>query len=297
MKMMKTVTVLVLGVLLLPRPAHAWGGEAHQFIMDRTIALLPAELRPFFEKYRTTLVEHVNDPDLWQNAGFDNEESPNHFLDIDWEGYGPFPFAGLPRDYEAAVQKFGTDRVRQQGLLPWRAAEFHGNLRRAFERYQAQGPFGRFNILHFAAWLTHYVSDANQPMHGVVNYNGQLTGQTGVHVRFEAMLFERYRDRLQIAPPTIAPITAPRDFVFDTLIEGTKLVPVLLKADQDAIGARDTYDAAYYEAFFGGARAVMEQRLSRSIATAAAMITGAWQAAGRPPVPLSLPEPVQRRRR
>ena len=50
MKMMKTVTVLVLGVLLLPRPAHAWGGEAHQFIMDRTIALLPAELRPLDRK-------------------------------------------------------------------------------------------------------------------------------------------------------------------------------------------------------------------------------------------------------
>ena len=291
------LTAVALGLMLLPKPAHAWGAEGHQFIMERVVALLPGELRPFFEKYRTTLVEHVNDPDLWKNAGFDSQEDPNHFLDIDWNGFGPFPFAGLPRDYEAAVQKFGVDRVRQQGLLPWRTAEMHGNLRRAFEAYQSQGPFGRFNILHSAAWLAHYVSDANQPMHGVVNYNGQLTGQNGVHVRFEAMLLERYRERWQIAPPTIAPITAPRDFVFDSLIEGTKLVPVILKAYLDAIGTRDIYDAAYYEAFFTGARTVMEQRLARSISASAAMIAGAWEAAGRPPVPLTLPEPVQRRRR
>ena len=48
------------------------------------------------------------------------EEPPNHFLDIDWEGYGKYPFAGLPRSYEEAIGKFGKDRVTQEGLLPWR---------------------------------------------------------------------------------------------------------------------------------------------------------------------------------
>jgi hypothetical protein len=289
--------VAMLMVLLAPNTAHAWGFEAHQFIMDRAIALLPAEIRPFFEKYRSTLVERAIDPDTWQTAGFDDQEDAHHFLDIDWDGFGPYPFAGLPRDYDAAVQKFGVVRVRQMGLLPWRTAEYFGNLQREFARYQTRGPFGRYNILHFAAWMTHYVSDGNQPLHGVMNYDGQLTGQQGVHTRFESMLFERYRTRLQIAPQPMAAIRSPRDFMFDTVAEGTKLVPGILNADKAAIGAGDVYDEAYYDAFYRDAHTVLEERLSRAIASSAAMITGAWEAAGKPALPLTLPEPVQRRRR
>src|SRR6185503_13361981 len=45
---MRAVSVVVLLLLLAsPRPAHAWGFSAHKFVMDRAIALLPAELRPF----------------------------------------------------------------------------------------------------------------------------------------------------------------------------------------------------------------------------------------------------------
>lgn len=293
----KTASASLLVLLLGAAPAHAWGFEAHQFIMDRAIDLLPDPIRPLFERYRSVLVERAIDPDTWQTAGFDDQEDANHFLDIDWEGYGPYPFAGLPRDYDAAVQKFGAARVRQMGLLPWRTAEYFGNLQREFARYESRGPFGRYNVLHFAAWLTHYVSDANQPLHGTVNYDGQLTGQPGVHTRFEAFLFERNRSRLQLAPQPLPPVRSPRDFIFDTLVEGTRLVPVILEADSAAIGARDVYDDAYYQAFYEGAHAVLEQRLSRAIAASAAMITGAWEAAGRPALPLDPPEPVQRRRR
>jgi hypothetical protein len=288
---------LLAAVLLVPQPAHAWGYDAHQYIMGRAIELLPAAIRPFFEQYRSTLVERAIDPDTWQTAGFDDQEDANHFLDIDWEGFGPYPFAGLPRDYDAAVQTFGVARVRQMGLLPWRTAEYFGNLQREFGRYRSRGPFGRYNILFFSAWITHYVSDGNQPLHTVMNYDGQLSGQQGVHTRFESMLFERYRTRLQIAPRPMAPIRNPRDFMFDTIIEGTTLVPAILTADKAAIGTRDVYDEAYYEAFYRDAHAVLEQRLSRAIASSAAMITGAWEAAGRPALPVTLPEPVQRRRR
>ncbi len=295
--MRSVVTTLVLVVVLLePRPVHAWGFDAHQFIMERAIDLLPAEIRPFFDKYRATLVERAIDPDTWRTAG-DEREDPNHFLDIDWEGFGPYPFAGLPRDHDVAVQKFGVTRIRQMGLLPWRTAEFYGNLERELGRYESRGPFGRFNILFFSAWIAHYVSDGNQPFHGVMNYDGQLTGQQGVHARFESMIFERYRSRLLLTPSPMAPITNPRDFMFDTLVESTTLVPMILEADALAIGTGDVYDDAYYEAFFTRVRPVLEQRLSRAIASTAAMIAGAWEAAGRPPLPLALPEPVQRRRR
>lgn len=290
---------LVVALLLLvgvPAPAHAWGLEAHKFIMDRAIALLPPQLRPMFEANRAMVVERAVDPDTWRTAGF-AEEAPNHFLDIDWEGYGTYPFAGLPRGYDEAVAKFGKDRITQNGTLPWRAEEIYGNLQRTFEAYGRGNPYGEFDVPFFGAILAHYVSDAHVPLHGVTNYDGQLTGQNGLHSRWEASMFERFRDQLTIAPKPIAPIRNPRDFVFDRVLEDAQLVPAVLKADLDAIGTRDVYDDAYYAAFFKANRAVMEDRLNRSIAAVAAMITGAWEAAGKPAVPVKLPRTPQRRRR
>jgi hypothetical protein len=283
-------------VFVRPAPADAWGFEAHRFVMDRAIALLPEGLRPLFEKHRAVAVERAIDPDTWRTAGFD-EEAPNHFLDIDWSGYGKFPFAELPRDYTAAVAKFGRERVHENGTVPWRAEEYFGNLRRAFESYNRRGAFGSFDIVFFAATLGHYVSDAHVPFHAVENYDGQLSNQHGIHARFEAILFERYRDRLTIAPRPVASIAKPRDFLFDVVIEGSQLVKPILASDLAALGSRDVYDDAYYEAFFTATRAVMERRLNESIAAVAAVIAGAWEAAGKPALPLNPSATPQRKRR
>jgi len=293
--MRRSLLLLLIMASAAPTPAVAWGFEPHRFIMDRAIALLPLELRPLFEKHRAMVVERAIDPDTWRTAGFDAEPK-NHFLDIDWEGYGKYPFNGLPRDYAAAVAKFGRERVEDMGTLPWRAEEFHGNLRGAFEAYGRRGAFGQFDILFFSAALAHYVSDGHVPFHAVVNYDGQLTRQHGIHSRFETALFERYRNRLTIMPKPIAPVLNPRDFMFDRIIEGAGLVPPILETDLAAIGNRDVYDDAYFAAFFAANRQVLERRLTEAIAGVAAMIAGAWEAAGKPPVPTDPPQPPQRRR-
>ena len=59
-----------------------------------------------------------------------------------------------------------------------------------------------------------------------------------------------------------------------------------------AIGSRDVYDNAYYDAFFKGSRGVLERRLDESTAAVAAMITGAWEAAGKPSVPVRVRTPI-----
>ena len=288
-----TVTTLLIGA---PSPAHAWGFAAHKFIMERAIALLPPEIRPLFEKNRATLIERAIDPDTWRTAGFE-EEPPNHFLDLDWEGYGKYPFTGLPRDYAAAVAKFGRERVDENGTLPWRLEEKFGDLRRAFESFTRRSPYAQTDVIFNAAWLAHYVSDAHVPLHGAFNYDGQLTMQWGVHSRWETTMFERFQSQLTVAPKPMAPIRDPRAFAFDRLLEDTQLVPALLKADAEAIGNREVYDDAYYAAFFASNRAVMERRLNESISAVAAIITGAWEAAGKPAVPVETPTAPQRRRR
>lgn len=289
-------TLAVFLLLLTPAPSHAWGFDVHRFITDRAIALLPPELRPIFEQNRAIVTERSIDPDTWRTAGF-AQEDPNHFLDIDWGGYGTYPFPGLPREYGAAVERFGAERVRANGTLPWRIQEFHGNLRRAFEAYAAN-PVGAINIMLFSAALGHYISDATQPFHTVANFDGQLTRQNGIHRRFETTLFERYRSRLTIAPPALPPVRDPLAFAFDTILESSQLAGPVLKADAEAIGNRDAYDDLYYEAFFRGAGPVFERRLNTAIGAVAAMIAGAWEAAGKPALPASpSSRGLERRRR
>ena len=45
--------------------------------------------------------------------------------------------------------------------------------------------------------LGHYVGDAHVPLHAVLNYDGQLTGQTGVHARWESDLVDRFLRQLE----------------------------------------------------------------------------------------------------
>jgi hypothetical protein len=135
------------------------------------------------------------------------------------------------------------------------------------------------------------------PLHGVTNYNGQLTGQTGVHSRWESELFERNRASLKIAPAPIKPITSPRDFMFDTLLASNRAAANVLESDRKAADGREFYDDAYFAAFASGTLPTLEQRLNQSIAGVAAMITGAWEQAGRPAVPVELPRTPQRIRR
>ena len=104
------------------------------------IELLPPELKPLFEERRAFIVERAIDPDLWRNVGWE-EEPPNHFLDLDYEAFGPYPFNGLPRDYADAVQKFGTRVHPHAGA----AAVAHGRvLRTPAARVRiAEAPAGR----------------------------------------------------------------------------------------------------------------------------------------------------------
>jgi hypothetical protein len=291
--MRKLVAALVAFVVLAsPQSADAWGFEAHKYILDRAISLLPPEIRPFFEKYRASIVEHAIDPDLWRNVGFEAVESPRHFVDMD--AYGPAPFKQLPRDFDEAVKRYGLEFVNKNGLLPWRAQEIQVKLVEAFTQ---KATFSRDNIKYFSAFLGHYLSDAQVPFHAALNHDGQLTGQWGIHSRFETETFERYRDSLDVKPKAIVTVTSVRDLAFDSLVTSFSHVQAILDADNAAVAGREIYDDAYFAAFYGKVKPILEQRLAESITAVASAITGAWEQAGRPALPLDPPRVPRKVRR
>lgn len=277
------VSCVLVAAMTVPAPASAWGFEPHKYIMGRAIALLPAEIRPFFLKYQTTIVEHVVDPDLWRTAGWE-QEPPRHFLDMD--AYGPYPFPNFPKDRDEAIKRYGLEFVEKNGQVIWRGTEIYQKL---VEAFRLQAPYSRDNIKFFSSVLTHYVSDAHVPFHAVLNYDGQLTGQWGIHSRFETELFERNRNVLRVVPKPVGPIGNPRDFIFDALMTSFPMAQTVLDADKAAVAGRELYDDGYFTFFFGKVRPILERRLADSITASASMITAAWIEAGRVPIPLDQP--------
>jgi hypothetical protein len=278
---MKSTVALLLACLFgTPAPASAWGAAAHRYLMGRAIDLLPPEIGPFFESNREELTWRVNDADLWRVVGWD--EDAHHFLDLDAKEYGAYPFEALPRDYQAAVRRFGAATVKRYGLLPWRTEEMLGRLTQAFRSVPRGAPYASSDIVVFAAAVAHYAQDAHQPLHATINYDGQQTGQRGVHARFESALFERYRSQLSVTPARPQPTTGARDAIFDVLLDSYRSVAPLLAADRAAARGGRTYDDRYFEAFFSGTRALLEQRLARAATLTASLVLGAWIDAGRP---------------
>lgn len=286
------IAALVLVAGLFPGTASAWGFAAHRLIMKRAIDQLPPELKPFFERHRVEIELRVADPDLWRSVGW--EDDPNHFLDFGVPEYGADPFTALPREYGAAIEKFGMATLKRYGTLPWREAEEFGQLRREFEALKRESPYTVSNLVLFSAVTAHYLQDAHQPLHATDNYDGQLSGQHGVHARFERDLIERFTSRLRLAPPPLTHITSIRDHTFDVLIASYRLLPRLLAADSEAIAGRDTYDDAYFEAFFVKVQPMLEGQLSAAITATASMIVSAWEQAGKPALRLEDVRPVQK---
>ena len=270
----------------LARPSDAWGFTAHKFIMDRAIALLPPEIRPFFESYRTTVVEHAIDPDTYRTMGF-VEEPPRHFLDMDAYGAAAVHGASARLRTRRSPSTAGRSSLKN-GLLPWRTQEIADRLRDAFKQTT---PFARDDIKLFSAVITHYIGDAFQPFHAALNYDGQLTGQQGVHSRFEAELFERYQDKLHVTP---APMTTGRQRARLHVRGAGRQLPA---GRRDACGGprrggwpgRSTTTSTFAKFFARRAADSGEAHFRRRSRGAASIITSAWVQAGKPALPATAP--------
>jgi hypothetical protein len=287
--MLKRLILVVVLAALAARPAatRAWGLEVHRLITARAIDGLPEPLHARFASDRAFVVEHAVDPDLWRVVdlrGNLGTEAANHFLDIDALDE-PAPYAGVPRDWKAFVARYGSRRASSAGRLPWRAADIYGRLVTAFKA-TGTTPYAADDARYLSAVLAHYVEDAFQPLHTVANYDGQLTGQKGIHSRFETALTLRNWPGLKQTRVTVRPVPDVIAFMFTTITESAALAPAILAADERAAAGRPrtadgpTYDDAYYAALLKDLRPVLETRLSAAADGVASLIVAAWQEGG-----------------
>lgn len=159
-----------------------WGFWAHKRINRLAVFRLPPEMQLFYKKHIDYLTENAVNPDKRRYAVVG--EAERHFIDLDV--YGDSALALLPRHWQAAVEKVGEDSLRKHGIVPWHIQLAASQLTRAFQEKSAT------RILRMSADLGHYIADAHVPLHTTRNYNGQLSGQDGIHGFWESRLPELF---------------------------------------------------------------------------------------------------------
>ncbi|MCU0397520.1 MAG: zinc dependent phospholipase C family protein [Cyclobacteriaceae bacterium] len=178
---MKTLLKVILftGIFLL---FSGWGFHAHRQINRLAVFTLPPEMIGFYKANLQYISEAAVNADRRRFAVV--EEAPRHYIDIDH--YGDSAVYKMPRFWNDAVEKFGEDTLKAYGILPWHLYTMYFRLRDAF---MVKDPS---RILSLSADIGHYIADAHVPLHTTENYNGQLTGQEGIHAFWESRIPELF---------------------------------------------------------------------------------------------------------
>lgn len=91
-----------------------------------------------------------------------------------------------------STQRFVSARCKEHlsehGILPWNLQRMQRELTEAFRQRNAR------RILRLATDMGHYIGDAHVPLHTSSNYNGQKTGQQGIHGFWESRIPELFAD-------------------------------------------------------------------------------------------------------
>lgn len=168
--------------MVIPCCGFVWGFFAHKKINQLAVFTLPPEMIGFYKKNIEYIEEYSVAPDRRRYAVKD--EAPRHYIDLDQ--YGDSSSVKLPRYWSDAVNQYGEDSLMEHGIVPWQVIAMYYRLKDAFLLYDPE------KILRVSAELGHYVADSNVPLHTTSNYDGQKTGQVGLHGLWESRLPELF---------------------------------------------------------------------------------------------------------
>lgn len=259
--------------LLAPLQARAWGSSANKLVVNRAIETLPPDIRPFFESSRGFLLLHVSDPSTEKTPA----ERSKQFLIL--EKYGRFPFEALPREYKAAVAKFGRPKLEANGLLPWQIGVYSQKLTESMRA-------GRWDEARLnAAILANYVAASHDPFNTTDNNDGRLSGQLGINERFGATLIDRYSSFFPMRPNDAMFISDPTDYAFEACLRSHSWLETILFADRNSRRGLNSYNDEYYDRFYNQAAALLIRQLSDASTDVGSFWLTAWKNAGSPQLP------------
>jgi hypothetical protein len=236
-RMLWAVLVIFLLVYSAPAPTWGWGGDVHRLVNRSAVMHLPPECTLFIERVGT-LEQRASDADRRKRN--DPNEGPRHYIDID--DYPEFFSGTLPHELEAMLARYGARRVQGNGVLPW---AIDNSFEALVELLEVEDWNGAIAV---AADIGHYVADLHNPLHLTVNYDGQLSGQRGIHSRYESRMTSRHLGELVPEIDEAMALHDPLESVFDWIDVQYAGLVLILDADREArAAAGSTSSTAYYD--------------------------------------------------
>lgn len=280
---------LVAGISLLSLASvlSGWGFFAHERINRLAVFTLPPEMIGFYKKNISFITEASVNPDRRRFAVVD--EAPRHYIDFDH--YGDSAIHTMPRYWKEAVACYSEDTLKAYGIVPWHIYRMYYQLRDAFMIRDPE------RILRVSAELGHYIADANVPLHTTENYNGQLTGQEGIHAFWESRLPEMFSDDYDFFVGKAEYISDPQPAAWRAVISAhNKVDSVLLEEKKLAQRFGDkkysfetkgrqtvkVYSREYSKEYHRILKGMVEQQMRASIKMIGSFWYTAWVDAGQP---------------
>ncbi|WP_116105739.1 zinc dependent phospholipase C family protein [Lewinella sp. IMCC34191] len=199
--------------------------------------------------------------------------SADHTIDLPLRPYQSLWYGNIEEDRTDSLRQLGVplrgDRFEfyeafsDHGILPYHLISYHRQLTNAFVREDAN------RILQLAAEMGHYVGDAHVPLHTTENYNGQLTGQTGIHAFWESRLPELFADEEYdyfVGPAEY--IDDPQTYYWEIVLESHSLVDSVLRTER-----------RLSEQFAADQQLCFEERLGRQVQMQCTEYARAWSEA------------------
>lgn len=272
---------------------YGWGFFAHKHINQHAVFTLPANLSVFYKKHIHLITEKAIDPD--KRCYVDSLESPRHFIDVD--RYSDGQIDSIPIHWSAAQEKYQERQLMARGIVPWQIHFTYQKLVKAFIGKDVQA------IIRHSADLGHYIADAHVPLHTSSNYNGQFTGQLGIHAFWESRIPEMFAQRYNLVVGKATYIANSLDSAWMIVKESNALVEDVLaiekKLSQEFPADRQrsfvnrnnilvaTYSDDYTRSYHQRMNGMVEQRMRMSVRRIGSFWFSAWVDAGQPTLDLS----------
>ena len=248
----------------------------------------------FFRKATRQLAYLNPEPDRWRGAGMKEVDEAfryDHYLDL--EIVPPDALDAEDRyDYLEELQKAGlADPARDAGLLPFRVVELYQRLTIEFRLWRnarngRERAWIEERILNDAGILGHYVTDAANPHHATIHFNGWAKGAPNprgyttdntFHRRFESdfvgarVTLADLLPRVNAAPRRLE---NPRAEVIRYIRDSNALVERLYQLDQQQRFDAQNTSAAHKE--------FAVERLAAGVEMLRALWWTAWLESGTP---------------
>lgn len=258
-------------VLCCAQFVFGWGSTGHKIINKNAVIHLPPTMKNFIDQ-QAFLEAHSTDADTRKtNDTAMFSEQYRHYLDVD-----EYPdFKNLNRSFSVLVSTYGWARVKGNGTNPWTIVWVMDSLTAQLKR-------GDWNSAYqSAADLGHYVGDPHQPLHAANNYDGKLTGNTGIHSRYETTMLGKFTAQISVKKDTVRYISDVYGFAFDFILKSNALCDSIFRADNAGKAASGgSYTAVYYDTLWSRLGIMTKNQIQLATVDLASLWYTAWVNAG-----------------